>query len=167
MLCDEWGPRFGLEPEQVAGIIAALSPLRSWESNLRVAEMFLQTGHCPTLGHARRTAEDIKSGMNPEEAIFKDEKNNPKVRAFYRNIAFPSDSDDVTIDRHMWTILLDDPTAVKKANLWFSAGENAWARDVFRSVSEKLSVLPHQVQATTWVVQRRLRGETTGQMLLF
>jgi len=89
---------YGVPPERVAGIIAALSPRTRWADNVRGAEQVLHRAAYPELfgsggyldglgrpipgyGANVRKAERIAAGERPELVLGGD-----KVRAFYRAI---------------------------------------------------------------------------------
>ncbi len=146
-----------ITPVHVAGIIAALSPMRSWTDNINKAREAIQTGTARGLGHTVDTTSIIWHGFDPEVVISRT-GNNPKVHAFFRNIAYPESSEDVTIDRHMWNLLFDDLGVVEKAALRFKGPEYLWAAEQFRIVANQIDVLPHQLQATAWLAWRRKHG---------
>lgn len=150
-----------ITPVHVAGIIAALSPMRSWTDNINKAREAVETGTARGLGHTVETAATIWHGFDPEIVISRT-GNNPKVHAFFRNIAYPETSDDVTIDRHMWNLLFDDLGVVEKAGLRFKGKEYRWAADQFRTVATEVGALPHQLQATAWLAWRRKQGIVDG-----
>lgn len=149
----------GLDTTRTAAIIAALSPLTSWDENVRRAERLIKFGDVGGLGHAVITAKDILNGADPETRINRT-RQNYKVSAFFHNIAFPSTSNDVTIDRHMWAMVFDDVAIMDKAQLYFKAKEYGTVKDEFRTVATGLELLPHQLQAITWLTWRRMVGKS-------
>lgn len=79
-----------------AGIIAALSPNKAWDTNRSLAidaGNGLFHGH---FGNALAKAQAIYDGADPETVL----PMNRKTGHFYRNILNPLDPDWVTIDRH-------------------------------------------------------------------
>lgn len=147
-------PHLKLSPAHVAGIIAVLSPVKSWEQNIEQAIEVLETGDTRGLGHSRDSAQLIRFGFDPTVVVDRTGEN-LKVQSFYRNIAMPEHSEEVTLDRHMWTLMLDDYTAVKKAHLYFTRQEYAWGTEGIQKIAANLGIMPHQLQAITWLVQRR------------
>lgn len=163
-LCEEMAEQSEhahITPVHVAGIIAALSPMRSWTDNINKAREAVETGTTRGLGHTIETATTIWHGFDPEIVISRT-GNNPKVYSFFKNIAYPQTSDDVTIDRHMWNLLFDDLGVVEKAGLRFKDREYRWAADQFRAVAKQIDLLPHQLQATAWLAWRRKQGIVDG-----
>lgn len=159
-LCQEWSAQVGqanFTPIHAAGIIAALSPMRSWPDNIRKAREVLDTGTTTGLGHTLETAQLIRHGFDPEFLIGRTGQN-LKVQAFFNNIAFPDTSKHVTVDRHMWTFLCNDFDVVRKAGLYFKSYEYEWASDRVRNVAADLEILPHQLQSVIWLTWRRKLG---------
>lgn len=111
-------PDLDLTYDQIAGIVAALSPQTSWEQNLHYARMLLTEDRAPTLTHAVDSALKIKAGEDPITVLHHRKKNNLKVRTFHSNISDPEVSQDVTIDRHAWNLIFNDPKAIKKSRLY-------------------------------------------------
>ncbi len=109
----------------------------------------------------RKTTSIIWHGFDPEIVISRT-GNNPKVYSFFKNIAYPETSDDVTIDRHMWNLLFDDLGVVEKAGLRFKDREYKWAAAQFRQVASEIDLLPHQLQAISWLAWRRKQGIVDG-----
>ncbi len=150
-----------ITPIHVAGIIAALSPMRSWTDNINKAREAVWSGAARGLGHTVETTSIIWHGFDPEIVISRT-GNNPKVYSFFKNIAYPETSDDVTIDRHMWNLLFDDLGVVEKAGLRFKDREYKWAAAQFRQVASEIDLLPHQLQAISWLAWRRKQGIVDG-----
>lgn len=160
-LCQELASKYklpGVSAEHVAGIMAALSPMRSWQENIQRTEILLAGGDPGGLRHTIDTAMLIRHGFDPVLAIGRTGQNY-KVRSFFHNIAYFDTSTDVTVDRHMWTLLFNDLKVVKKADLYFQAHEYEWAAERFRAVAACYdNMLPHQAQAIAWLSWRRQQG---------
>lgn len=144
-------PELSLTHDQVAGIVAALSPQASWEQNLFYAQMLLSEDRAPTLTHAVDSALKIKAGEDPISVLHHRKKNNLKVRSFHSNISDPEMSQDVTIDRHAWNLIFNDPKAIKRSRLYIQPKEYRWAEDRYRAVASAIGCKPHQLQAATWL----------------
>lgn len=137
--------------KQGAGVIAALSPQTSWTENLALAYAACDTG--TATGHyddACEKADRILRGEDPFVVL-----RGRKVRSFYANILCPDRSGPVTVDRHAVSILAYDREEQNRRTLE-RAGVYAFAAGVYRSVARDLQLLPHQAQATAWLVWRRL-----------
>lgn len=159
-MCHKWAIDYNIfSHSHVAGIIAALSPQRSWESNLEIAELVLRGETAGQLDHAIASAQAMRSGVHPTVVLYEKGMNNPKVRAFYENMDDPIHSLAVTVDRHVLGIVMDDFRAIQKAGLRITPGENAFLQERFRILAQGLGMRPNQLQAITWVVWKRLRGD--------
>jgi hypothetical protein len=81
-----------------AGIIAALSPQKSWAVNQRLAWRTLSGVVSGQVGDAVRKTQRIMSGEDPDSVLPK----GLKTWHFYHNILEPENSEFVTIDRHAY-----------------------------------------------------------------
>lgn len=140
----------GRTTDEVAGVIAALSPRCPWPSNLRRTVEMLETGDTYGLTNGRDKARRILGGAAPL-----DELSGPKTRAFYSNLADPLASAEVTIDVHALNAaagqVLSDAAA--KRILGVNGGYRHVA-DAYRSAARVLGVAPHVTQAVVWDVWR-------------
>ncbi len=153
-----------------AGIVAALSPQVSWEQNQRLARELVERGSTRSRLERVQTAREIMQGDNPAEKLFDPKRQNRKVRSFFMNIAFPDwpkIPDDhqlpdhiaklpphVTLDRHAWSMLFGDRT-ITDVLVAPTKNQYEWGRCVFVAAAEELGgILPHELQAVTWVVWR-------------
>src|SRR6201991_3195862 len=82
-------------PARAAAVIAVLSPLLPWPRNVTEARNAYIGHPIRTLGASRRKARQILAGADPELVV-----SGPKVRAFWRTIADPTEPRAVVIDRH-------------------------------------------------------------------
>jgi hypothetical protein len=153
-----------------AGIVAALSPQGSWEQNQRLARELVEQDSTKCKEERLQTAREIMQGDNPAEKLFDPKRQNRKVRSFFMNIAFPDwpkIPDDhllpdhiaelpphVTLDRHAWSMLFWDRT-ITDVLVAPTKKQYEWGRCVFVAAAEQLGgILPHELQAVTWVVWR-------------
>ena len=141
--------------EQVAGVIAALSPMNGWRQNIAAAERLIERHasgmRAPTKGYGLkgnvRKAWAILRGADPLDVL-----SGPKVRAFYRNII--GDPDAVTVDRWAMRIALADPAHPGTC----TARQSREVAEAYRSAASELGIAPRALQAATWVYFRRLHG---------
>lgn len=135
----------------VAGVIASLSPASSWERNLEEAHALLLG---QPINHATYPANVLKArkilaGESPEQVL-----NGKKVMAFYKLIANPADGYSVCVDRHAVRACTLRRWTGDKEHAAFLRSQYDRCADAYRSVAEMEGVLPHQLQATVWTVQR-------------
>ena len=156
-LCENWANKYGTDASKVAGIIAALSPLTSWERNKEIAELFLQ---------GKRKGLHTKAMIDKAEKILAANSwnenpeilNGDKITSFWYNIRAPYSrfGHFVTIDRHAISVAYgreindkDRPQLTKKQYNFIAM---AYV-DAAKEISKGLGVirLPLEVQAVTWV----------------
>jgi hypothetical protein len=145
-----------LTTEQCAGVIAALSPMVSWRSNIvnarRLIARYLADEGEPTAGYGlkRNVAKAWRILQGCAEPL--DVLSGPKVRAFYSNII--GDPDAVTVDRWAARLAPNDPADVGTV----TAREYREISAAFVDAAARLDVTPRDLQAATWVYFRRVHG---------
>ena len=87
-----------------------------------------------------------------------------KVSTFAANIRRPWSAQGVTIDRHAGDILTNDRAATKAILAWANLRGYRAMESVYVSVASSMGMLPHELQARTWVhwVDCMSRDERTG-----
>ena len=136
---------------RAAGVIAALSPMRSWEHNLKMARKALLIGR--SLEHTpahNEKANAILQGANPRDVL-----RGPKTRAFYELILDP-EAPFVCVDRHAIYVAtqgreVEVSTRAVYEQVALAYREAALHRDIW----------PSEMQATTWIEHKRLREGRT------
>jgi hypothetical protein len=138
-----------LNVQQVAGIIAALSPRISWSRNVMAAYRMIECAtkgwpmpHVDGYNTNRRKAWDIANGADPATVL-----GGPKVTAFYRNLLGCDES--VTVD--VW--------AARAAEGRFNAQAPTGRRyetlaRAYREAAAARNVTPRAMQATVWCAIR-------------
>lgn len=131
-----------------AGVIAALSPQNLWSKNLADARKAVHARSASGLhvGCQTRKADAILAGADPLDVLA-----GPKERAFFGNIADPSDPFPVTIDRHAHDIAAGRPFGEADRGL-SSVYRYANLTLAYRRAALTLGELPCTVQAVTWQV---------------
>lgn len=135
---------------KVCGIIAALSPLKSWEENKRITITFLRDGkanHTPTFN---KKAQDILDSDGQADTIATILNGN-KITSFFLNILNPQTSQAVTIDRHAVSIALDEYVT---DNYAMTQNQYNFFQNCYRVAAQMRGVRPLQMQAVTWVQWR-------------
>lgn len=148
------------DPDRAAAVIAVLSPRLPWRKNVEAARDAYAGRPMRVLGRNAEKARLILAGADPEDVV-----SGPKVRAFWRTIADPSDPRAVVIDRHAVDVacgrVLGD--AARGRLLGRTGGYDA-VSDAYRRAARTLSreygtrLSPAEVQATTWLYWRRERA---------
>lgn len=143
---------------QGAGIIAALSPQIGWADNVAAAGA-IAMGQDPApygaLGPNIEKARRICLGEPPSQVL-----GGRKVRSFYRNILMPERPGPVTVDRHALNVALEGPGGrADMDKLLQRRGGYQLVAGAYRTAGREAWLAPHQVQAITWLVHRRLLDE--------
>ena len=148
--------KYGLTVRQSAGIIAALSPQVSWSQNLILADGLAAGKNVGALGRSLAKAKAIRDEPDTDPLAILGGK---KVRAFYGCILEPGMSLDVCIDRHAFDLAEgrirnseEDRHRLDRVGVYEQVATS------YRVCAKALDVMPHQVQAVTWVVWRHLKN---------
>lgn len=161
LFCVKTAEDFGITPIQVAGVVAALSPMQNWDINKDNTVRFLNGDKAVhTLAQVSK-AEACLETNSPEEIFKLLSKNGVKTSQFFWNIAFPDSNKGVTIDRHAIAVSVFSPSNLAPISEPYgklSASQYKAFEEAFRRAAEIKNILPHQMQAVTWGVLRRLRG---------
>lgn len=150
--------KFGLTSLQVAGIIASLSPLKSWDENKKIAEQFLRNGngkHTKAMKDKARNIKEYNSSMQREFILAT--LNGNKISSFFVNIAYPNEPTHVTIDRHAIAVCLNRPIK-ENEGAGITDKQYEFLASCYRQAGEILGLLPNQVQSVTWVKWRQIKN---------
>ncbi len=141
---------YSLKQGTSAGVVAALSPLQSWDTQVRYTPAVIEAGLAgrllpgPGWFANKDKAARILQGEGPLDVLGGD-----KVRNFYRNLT--GDYDAVTIDRH--AVNIAGWTGAKHDNRQNNPHYATIAR-AFVSASKSLGLAPAEIQALTWCYWR-------------
>jgi hypothetical protein len=144
---------------RAAGVIAALSPLLRWEKNVEYARLVYSlvgydidevVNYVPVLRGSARKALTIANRLAaPTEVL-----GGIKVTSFYHNIAFPYETQHVTIDKHavdladgIYRGYKDSPSIGKRKYEEYS--------QYYRAAASRAGVSAPHMQAITWTVWRK------------
>ncbi len=143
--------------ESVIGIISSLSPETKYSKNIEDAQKMLETGTeavVTTYDKNRDKALKILDGDLDAHEHFSNVVN--KTAAFYHNILRPNESGRVTIDRHSARVIhgyyLTGDEAIYYSN---TPAKYRASQKVYQDVAAEHDLLPHQLQAITWLAYRR------------
>lgn len=156
--------RHGVTVSQAAGVIAAISPGLEWGLNLIQADEFIKAykagSKLPMIGvYGRKNMTKAKQILYGKEVYDALPTTGPKTYAFFRCIEGSQGTSLVVIDRHAKCLAYYQLTDRDK----FSAvrlGEYDYLVRHYRHVAEQLDLIPHQLQAITWVTWKRIVTET-------
>lgn len=142
-----------------SGIISALSPVKRWEENKKLAFEFIKSKG-KSGGHMKQFVE--KARLILETATTEEEVciilNGNKITAFFLNILHPKAKDRVTIDRHALSIALGT-ICTDELYRGMTKLQYEFFVACYIKASEKLGVSPLLVQSATWVYFRKNKND--------
>jgi hypothetical protein len=153
----ELAQKHSTQTERVAGVIAALSPLKRWDKNIQLADDLLsgrKVGH--TTAMVNKANKVASADIKDIPTIL----NGNKITDFYSNIINPTCKNRVTIDRHAIMIAMGGVHIGKEDLISLSNTDKKYTAiaDAYRRAAKKLGVRPLEVQAVTWVVWRKVKS---------
>jgi len=148
---------FNVKLEVTCGIVAALSPLISWQENINIAYHFLKfKGKLPSNVKTSCFKINLKKALK----IYRTKKVFPtlsgfKVTQFYANLLNPFDENSVTIDTFMIACYYD---ILDRKETGKHAGEKGieFLKSEIRALAIKYDLLPLQFQAIVWLAYHRI-----------
>jgi hypothetical protein len=140
---------------RVCGVIAALSPLKTWEQNKKITITLLQTGDCGQMKQFVSKANRIIESDGSDDAILSI-LNGRKISAFYLNIRYPHKANNVTIDRHALSIALGKRTT-DADYAGMTAKQYEFFVQCYILAGMKVNVSPLLMQSATWVRFRKIK----------
>lgn len=147
----------GLSVLKICGVIASLSPVKSWKLNLVCARDMVLTGDCGHIKVFKKKAEDIIQSADNENQVLDILKGN-KISSFFLNIYKPAEESEVTIDRHALSVALgvwineEDYTGMTDTQYLFFV-------NCFKLAAKKANVPPLLMQSATWVRWRKIKSD--------
>lgn len=149
---------YGVSEEQSAGIIAALSPQKSWEVNTKIAEQFIrEDGNAKVhIGAQLTKAKHILYNNLTAKEVYST-LGGLKTKNFFYNIYTPDSKEFITIDRHHLNVCYaEDKTMCTNKQYEFLKENTA----IF---ANKINMIPSILQATLWVCWKRIKKEFIWQ----
>jgi hypothetical protein len=144
-------------PHRAAGIVSALSPMRTWKQNVTAAGAFYSGRRNIAMTGAIRKCEAI---LEADPSEIPGILNGPKIKSFYDCI-IDKDSLEVCIDRHALDVSRGYSVLYKNEHLrsTFLArkGNYEKVQAEYRKAAKVLDLLPRELQAITWLAWRRLK----------
>lgn len=139
-----------------AGIIAALSPIKTWDENKWIAELFLKTGrakHTSLFADKARAILESDGTENQISAILRGRK----ITSFFHNILHPDSSKHVTIDRHALSVALGF-SITEDLYRGMTGKQYDYFVESYNKASEQAQISPVLLQSTTWQQWRKEKG---------
>ena len=144
-------PRSRISRRALAGILAALSPNKTWTINVGLVLQVLQNRAAKQYTQQVNKALAILDGAEPRDVL-----KGPKERAFFECFADPEGTDAVTIDGHSFSVWIGRLVYTSRARV----GRRLYrlAQADYQKAARQVGLRPHQLQAITWLTHRRIHG---------
>lgn len=147
-----------LSPDDVwrgAGVIAALSPMKEWSLNVRLARDAFATGKATGhFGGQCAKANRIMAGENPLDVL-----GGKKTLSFCEAIATGGRGEIATIDGHAYD------AAMGKSHAWetrrINKGDFDTIASAYREVADYLGIAVNDLQAIVWVAWKREKKQSS------
>lgn len=150
---------YGLPFEQVAAVVAALSPGNKWAGNLRAADDVL-SGNYRTNAYPNALVKARQILETGDTSIIQ----TPKVWVFYQSLLDPDAvSAQMVLDGHAINIWRGAKTPLKGLKAPTTA-ERAQMLADYQRAAETLGVPVQAVQATTWYIWKYTAGGRTARI---
>ncbi len=135
------------------GVIASLSPLKSWDENKRIANSFLHNGKGMHTKCFIDKAVQIKQSNGDVETIASILNGN-KIISFFINILEPHQQNFVTIDRHALSIAIGrNLTETEQRGVTFN--QYQFFVNAYNVAGTKAGISPVLMQSITWETWRQ------------
>lgn len=139
------------------GVVAALSPVKTWEQNKKCAVEMLETGDCGHMQLFKDKARQIIDSDGSDEAILSI-LNGRKISAFYLNIRYLEKANYITIDRHALSIGLGRWTTDEDYQ-GMTAKQYEFFVQCYTLAAVQAGVTPLLMQSATWVKWREIKTD--------
>ena len=150
--------KYGHSLEKIAGIISSLSPETRLKNNLIDTISLLENGNeaiVTTYDNNKIKALNILENRLDAHDHFQASIN--KTASFYYNILRPLENNRVTIDRHASRVLHGYYLTGNEAIYYNNTPKKYSINEtVYQATASKYDLLPHCLQAITWLAYRRL-----------
>lgn len=135
-----------------AGVLSALSPLKKWELNVRIARATFASGIAQgNMPMHNAIAQRILDGEHPLDVMRGD-----KTRSFAEAIATGGNGTIATIDRHAHDIAMAEVFTDKTRKIGKRIYREMAA--AYTEAANELDISVNAIQAITWVAWRREKG---------
>jgi len=147
--------RYNISVNKCVGVIAALSPVKTWSQNMICAEKMISVGQSHHMKQFEDKAKGILSSSGSDTDIL-GILNGSKISSFYMNILYPTNTENITIDRHALSVSLgkwtnnDDYQGMTKVQYNFFV-------DCFKYTAKKIDISPLLLQSSTWEAFRKIK----------
>ncbi len=148
-IAKELSKKYRVAHYKVCGIIAALSPQKSWPQNISITELFLKT-KCKECKHVTRMHDkairvfNAKSNKEVDKIL-----NGKKIVNFYNHIYKPQDDKYVVLDVHMLQLILQNYRVKSCTDKQYE-----FLKDIFIKFAKKEGFKVSTLQSILWLYFR-------------
>ena len=139
----------------VVGIVSAVSPLKQWDLNKRIASGFITKG---TGGHTKNQmdkARKILALNSPTDEQVTSILRGPKTTNFYLDIMHYDNRTHVTVDRQAIQVALGRIMSDKEMSM--TEPQYNWFKECYIYTANMLGMRPSMLQSITWLTWRRIK----------
>ena len=157
--CISESSKYKVSLVQACGIIAALSPLKSWDENKVISRSFIMEGigkHTQVMTNKAKAIVNLDQNDPEIEERIVEILNGNKISAFFLNILKPTQSNVLTIDRHAICIALGRIASENEMHL--TTNQYRFFEMCFTIAGVKRDVPPILMQSATWCAWRRIKN---------
>lgn len=145
--------KYNVKLSIACGVIASLSPLKSWTENKIIADSFLKNGKGKHTKLFVDKANQIKLSNGDAETIALILNGN-KIISFFVNILEPLQENFVTIDRHALSIILGR-NIIENEGVGITYNQYQFFVSCYNVAGLKAKISPVLMQSITWVAWRQ------------
>jgi hypothetical protein len=150
--------KYNVTEIQSAGIIAALSPQKSWINNMKITEHFIESNGKASVHTGTQLSKAsyiLKNSLITEEVYHI--LGGMKTKNFFYNIYNPDNNKAVTIDRHHLNVCYAEDIKGCTDKQYEFLKENTI---IF---ANQINMIPSMLQATLWVCWKRIKSDFKWQ----
>jgi hypothetical protein len=156
---------FNVKLSVACGVIAALSPLKSWDENKKIAHSFLKNGKGKHTKAFVDKALQIKQSNGDVETIAMILNGN-KIVSFFINILEPTQENFVTIDRHALSIALGR-CILENEGKGITLKQYEFFVNCYKIAGLKAGISAVRMQSITWETWRLAKKKEINQDVPF
>ena len=144
--------RYNISVSKSTGVIAALSPVKTWSQNMICAEKMIAVGQSHHMKAFEDKAKRILSSSGSDKSILAILRGS-KISSFYLNILYPTNTENrhaLSVSLGKWTTDADYQGMTKTQYQFFV--------DCFKYTAKQIEISPLLLQSSTWEAFRKIKS---------
>jgi hypothetical protein len=153
--CAGVATKYSIPLNKVIGIVSAMSPLKQWDLNKRIALEFITDNKS---GHTKcqmNKADEIMANCNADDAFILKTLNGDKTKNFYLNIKYYNNAENLTVDRQAIQVALGRILNDREMNM--TSPQYNFFKECYIYTAQRLNMRPSLLQSITWLTWRRIK----------